>query len=128
MTNNRTSTIEDFGDALIGLISEKKFTYGQVGSMSKLSATYIFDIAKKKVQPPKDENLIKIAKTLGVKPEYFFEYRLRRLINLISDNREYLDLFLNEIELSQKKRRAQKARVSSRKAAEGVGKVGEASK
>ena len=125
-SNNFTQ--KDFADALFKLKKDIGLSYMQIAVKAKLSDTYLINIVNRKNLAPNDGNIEKIAKALGVEPEYFFEYRLRRLINLINDNREYLDMFLNEIELSQKKRKAQKARVSSRKAAEGVGKVGEASK
>ncbi|MBA7574198.1 hypothetical protein ES708_16000 [subsurface metagenome] len=63
-------------------------------------------------------NIKKIAKALGVKPEYFFEYRLRRLINLLKGNRKHLNLYLRDLEIIQKKRKARKARIRAKKMAE----------
>ena len=127
-TDNVSYTNEDFGNALKDMMEERELSYNQLSYKCGLSGQYLNQIVNRKSLPPKDKNLVKIAKALKVGPEYFFEYRLRSLIKILNNHREYLDLFLKEIEVSQKKRRAQKARVSSRKAAEGVGKVGEASK
>jgi len=128
MNIDNTNTAEDFSDALKGLMHERELSYNQLAYKCKLSPQFLHQIVTKKVLPPKDKFIKAIAKSLNIEPEYFFEYRLRSLIKILNNHREYLDLFLKEIEVSQKKRRAQKARVSSRKAAEGVGKVGEASK
>lgn len=127
-TDNIVLTREDFGNALKDIMRKRELSYNQLSYKCGLSGQYLNQIVNRKSLPPKDENLIKIAKALEIEPEYFFEYRLRILINLLNDAREYLDPFLKEIKSSQKKRVSQKARVSSRKAAKGIGRVGKASK
>jgi len=118
MNINNANTVEDFSDVLRGLMHEKKLSYNQLAYKCKLSPQFLHQIATKKVLPPKDKFIKAIAKSLNIEPEYFFEYRLRRLISFLSNNREYLDLFVKEVELSQKKRKAQRARVRAKKLAE----------
>ena len=118
MNIDNANTAEDFSDALKGLMHEKKLSYNQLAYKCKLSPQFLQQIVTKKVLPPKDKFVKVIAKSLNVEPEYFFEYRLRKLINLLKDNREYLDLFLRDLEVSQKKRKAQKARIRAKKMAE----------
>ncbi len=127
-TDSISPTREDFGDALKDMMGKRELSYNQLSYKCGLTGQYLNQIVNRKSLPPKDENLLKIAKALEIEPEYFFEYRLRRLFNLLNDAREYLDLFLKEIELGQKKRKAQKAKVSYRKAAEGTGRVRKAIK
>ncbi len=127
-TDNASPTREDFGDALKDIMGKRELSYNQLSYKCGLSGQYLNQIVNRKSLPPKDENLLKIAKALEIEPEYFFEYRLRKLFNLLNDTREYLDPFLKEIESSQKKRVSQKARVSSREAAGGTGRIRKASK
>ena len=85
--NENEHTSKNFGDALLELKESKGLSFNKISIKSGLSAPYLFDIAKKKVLPPKDENIIKIAKAVDVDPEYFKEWRNRRL----SENLEALN-------------------------------------
>ena len=88
--NNYTN--KEFGDALKDLMAIKKLSYNQVSYLCHLSPQYLQQIVTKKVLPPKDENIEKIAHAFGLKPEYFKEYRNRRLseklntLNFHADN------------------------------------------
>ena len=117
-SDSKILTHKDFADALFELKQDTGLSYMQIAVKARLSDTYLINIVNRKNLAPNNENIKKIAKALRIEPEYFFEYRLRRLINLLKSNREYLDLFLKEIRLSQKKRKAQRARVRAKKMAE----------
>ena len=60
-----------------------------------------------KVLAPKDEFIERIAVVFGVEPDYFFEYRLRRLTEFIRENRDFLDEYIErklEYEKSDEKK------------------------
>ncbi len=100
--NEEKYTNKDFKDALKELKRERKLSYNQISIKSGLSAPYIFDLAKGNLHPPKDKNIIRIAKALLVKPEYFKEYRHRRLaekLDLIDFNKEDYRVVLSSKEI-----------------------------
>jgi len=72
-------TNKDFSDALKELLEEKKWSYNQLSYRCELSSQYLNQIVNKKSLPPKDENIIKIARAFNLEPGYFKEYRNRRL-------------------------------------------------
>ena len=96
-TNNKY-TNKDFGDALKDLKEKSGLSYKQIEIKSGLSAPYIFDLANKKKLPPKDKNIIKIAKALKVKSEYFKEYRQRKLAKKLYMLKDYYDVVLSDEE------------------------------
>jgi transcriptional regulator with XRE-family HTH domain len=81
---------------------------GQISIKTGLSKSFLSDIANNKVLPPKDEYVEKIAKALKVEPEYFFEYRKRRLSEFCEENREFLDICLEQSKKYKKGQREAK--------------------
>lgn len=77
--NKYIYTNKDFSYALKELMDEKKWSYNQLSYRCELSGQYLNQLVNKKSLPPKDENIKKIAKAFNLKPEYFKEYRNRRL-------------------------------------------------
>lgn len=106
---------KDFAEALFELKDRARLSYGQIADKCGLSDAYLVNIVNRKNLPPNDVNIKKIAKALGVKPEYFFEYRLRRLINLLKDNKENLNLYLRDLEIIKKKEKPEKQESVPRK-------------
>ena len=88
---NKNQTDENFYLAFKNLKEKLNLSLGQIAIKTGLSKSFLSDIMNNKVLPPKDEFIEKIAKALGVEPDYFFEYRLRRLTEFISENRGFLD-------------------------------------
>ena len=88
---NKIYTIKDFYLAFKDLKEKLNLSLGQIAIKTGLSKSFLSDIMNNKVLPPKDEFIEKIAKALGVEPDYFFEYRLRRLNDFINENRDFLD-------------------------------------
>jgi transcriptional regulator with XRE-family HTH domain len=88
---NKNQTDENFYLAFKNLKEKLNLSLGQIAIKTGLSKSFLSDIMNNKVLPPKDEFIEKIAKALGVEPDYFFEYRLRRLTEFISENRDFLD-------------------------------------
>lgn len=77
--NKYSYTNKDFSDALKELLDEKKWSYNQLSYRCELSSQYLNQLVNKKSLPPKDENIIKIARAFNLGPDYFKEYRNRRL-------------------------------------------------
>ncbi|MEA2016392.1 MAG: helix-turn-helix transcriptional regulator [Actinomycetota bacterium] len=87
---NKIYTIKDFYLAFRDLKNKQNLSLGQISIRTGLSKSFLSDIMNNKVLPPKDEFIEKIARAFGVDPDYFFEYRLRRLNDFISKNRDFL--------------------------------------
>ncbi|GAG73039.1 unnamed protein product [marine sediment metagenome] len=51
------------------------------------------------------------ARALGVEPEYFFEYRLRRLTDFINENRDFLNFCIKQKLIYQKNTGSEKKRL-----------------
>ena len=100
--NEEKYTDKDFKDALDELKKKRNLSYNQISIKSGLSAPYIFDLTKGNLHPPKDKNLIRIAKALVVKLEYFKEYRHRRLaekLDVIDFNKNNYKVILSSKEI-----------------------------
>ena len=100
-------TIKDFGEALLELKEDSGLSYMQIAVKAGLSDTYLINIVKGKNLAPNDENIEKIASAFGLKPEYFKEYRNRRLsekMNTLGFDKENYDVPLSkeEVEFLQK--------------------------
>lgn len=87
-------TNKSFSEAFMELKEELNISLGQLAMKTGLSKSFLSDISNGKVLPPKDEFIEKIAAAFKVKPEYFFEYRLRRFTEYINENRDFLDYCL----------------------------------
>jgi transcriptional regulator with XRE-family HTH domain len=87
---NKIYTEKDFYLAFRDLKEKQKLSLGQIAIKTGLSKSFLSDIMNNKVLPPKDGFIEKIAKAFSVDPDYFFEYRLRRLNDFINKNRNFL--------------------------------------
>jgi len=95
-------TIKDFGEALLELKEDSGLSYMQIAVKAGLSDTYLINIVKGKNLAPNDENIEKIASAFGLKPEYFKEYRNRRLsekLNTLNFDKENYDVPLSQEEV-----------------------------
>lgn len=86
---NRTN--ENFHIAFRELKDKLNLSLGYISIKTGLSKAFLSDIMNNKVLAPKDEFIERIAIVFGVEPDYFFEYRLRRLTEFIRENRDFLD-------------------------------------
>ena len=87
-TNKYTYSDKDFGDALRELMDHKKWSYNSLSYRCGLSGQYLNQLVNKKSLPPKDENIIKIAAAFNLEPEYFKEYRNRKLFKRLLQSDE----------------------------------------
>ncbi len=96
MDTYKKYTDKSFYIAFKDLKEKLNLSLGQIAIKTGLSKSFLSDIANNKVLPPKDEFIEKIARALGVEPEYFFEYRKRRLSEFCEENRGFLDICLEQ--------------------------------
>lgn len=68
-----------FPEAFRQLLELRKMSYRRLATRSKLSAGYLNHLACGTRPVPSDQVIKILARSLRVKPEYFFEYRQRRL-------------------------------------------------
>jgi len=104
--NKYIYTNKDFSYALKELMDEKKWSYNQLSYRCELSGQYLNQLVNKKSLPPKDENIRKIARAFNLEPEYFKEYRNRRLSEKMlqldesdSNSEKYYDILLSPEEI-----------------------------
>jgi transcriptional regulator with XRE-family HTH domain len=93
---NKNYTDKSFHIAFKDLKEKLNLSLGQISIKTGLSTSFLSDISNNKVLPPKDKFIEKIARALWVEPEYFFEYRLRRLNDFINENRDFLNFCIKQ--------------------------------
>jgi transcriptional regulator with XRE-family HTH domain len=85
-------TYKDFGEAMDILRVEKGVSFDTMSFKLGLAQSYLWGIAnRRKANMPKDELIIKIAGYFDIDPSYFYEWRLKRMLEFLDSNREFLD-------------------------------------
>ena len=74
-----------FPKALKEIMDEKDTVHRKLAAKTNFSFSYFCVLKKRKNHPPV-ETIKKIASGLGIPPEYFLEYRIDKLIQLLMDN------------------------------------------
>ncbi len=82
IARNRFSQ-ERFPDALKGLMEERHLSYRQLAYKTKLSAGYLNHLTKGTRPVPSDPVIEVIAEALLVEPDFFVEYRLRQVAEVL---------------------------------------------
>jgi len=106
-SNSKKYTDKDFANVLLELKEKSGLSDMQIATKAGLSDTYLINIVKRKNFAPNDENIEKIAKALGVKSEYFKEYRQRRLaekLDTLNFHKESYDVPLSKEEVKYLKK------------------------
>lgn len=90
---------KDFCDSFYQLKKEKNdISYGKISiSTGILEATLNALANRRRANPPTEETIKKISTFFNIPPDYFYEYRLSKLLKIINNNREYLDIILKGI-------------------------------
>jgi transcriptional regulator with XRE-family HTH domain len=76
---------ERFPDALRGLMEERRLSYRQLAYKTKLSAGYLNHLTKGSRPVPADAVIESLAHALHVEPDFFLEFRLRKLAYLLDE-------------------------------------------
>lgn len=74
---------ERFPDALRGLMEERSLSYRQLAYKTHLSAGYLNHLTKGSRPVPADNVIETLAHALHVEPDFFLEYRLRKLVEVL---------------------------------------------
>jgi transcriptional regulator with XRE-family HTH domain len=82
ITKNRYSQ-DRFPVALKGLMDERQLSYRQLAYKTKLSAGYLNHLTKGTRPVPADPVITVIAEALRVEPDFFLEYRLRQVTDVL---------------------------------------------
>jgi transcriptional regulator with XRE-family HTH domain len=76
---------ERFPDALRGLMEERRLSYRQLAYKTRLSAGYLNHLTKGSRPVPADAVVDSLAHALHVEPDFFLEYRLRKLADVLNE-------------------------------------------
>ena len=87
----RTYASEPLGPAIERLMAETGITYRALAEKTSLSAGYLNHIVHGTRRVPSTEVISRIAKALGVKPDYFREVRVRIIIDKLEQTPALVD-------------------------------------
>jgi transcriptional regulator with XRE-family HTH domain len=82
---------ERFPGALKGLMVERGLSYRQLAYKTRLSAGYLNHLTKGTRPVPADPVIRTIAAALHVEPDFFLEYRLRRVVGFLEGSDRLID-------------------------------------
>ena len=91
MAKRRRYSDEPFGDTIERLMAETGTTYRGLADKADLSAGYLNHIVHGNRPVPSNEVIARIAKSLGVEPEHFREYRIRVITEKLEQMPELID-------------------------------------
>ena len=91
MPRRRKFSSEPFGPTLERLMTDTGVTYRGLADTADLSAGYLNHIVHGNRPVPADDVIERIASALGVEPEHFREYRLRRITARLEQMPELID-------------------------------------
>ena len=91
MAKRRRYSDEHFGPTIERLMAETGTTYRGLADKADLSAGYLNHIVHGNRPVPADDVIQRIASALGVEPEHFREYRLRRITERLEAMPELID-------------------------------------
>lgn len=85
-------TYKSFGESVDELRVEHEYSYDRLALAIGMTSSHLYSLINRRIaSAPEDKILIKIAKFFNLEPEYFFEYRLRKMIKFVQENKEFLD-------------------------------------
>ena len=82
---------ERFQAALKGLMEERHLSYRQLAYKTQLSAGYLNHLTKGTRPVPADPVIRIIATALCVEPDFFLEYRLRQVADVLDASTQLID-------------------------------------
>ena len=85
-------TYKTFGEAVDGLRVEADLSYDRFSLGVGIANSYLYHIINRRQKTaPKDDIIKKIATFFHVEPEYCFEYRLRKHVEMLEKTPKLLD-------------------------------------
>jgi transcriptional regulator with XRE-family HTH domain len=91
MARRRRFSDEAFGPTVEHLMVDSGVTYRELAARTKLSAGYLNHLVHGNRPVPSDDVVETLADALGVEPEHFREYRLRRITARLEAMPEMID-------------------------------------
>jgi transcriptional regulator with XRE-family HTH domain len=91
MARRRRFSDEPFGPTVERLMVDSGVTYRELAARTKLSAGYLNHLVHGNRPVPSDDVVETLAGALGVEPEHFREYRLRRITARLEAMPELID-------------------------------------
>ncbi|HMK93100.1 MAG TPA: helix-turn-helix transcriptional regulator [Thermoleophilia bacterium] len=82
---------ERFPVALKGLMEERHLSYRQLAYKTQLSAGYLNHLTKGTRPVPADPVIRTVATALCVEPDFFLEYRLRQVAEVLDQSTQLID-------------------------------------
>jgi len=90
-------TYKNFGEALDSLRVEHDLSYERLSLGLSIANSYVYNMINRRTKSAPSNNLIeKIAKFFRLEPEYFYEFRLRKMLEFVDKNRKFLDFCEDE--------------------------------
>jgi len=85
-------TYKDFGEAIEELRQNSRISYDTVAFGIRRAQSYVYGICtRRKRLMPSYEQMKEFSDFFHVPEDYFYEYRLRRILEFLDKNREFLD-------------------------------------
>lgn len=85
-------TYKNFGEALDVLRVEADLSYERLSLKLGIANSYVYNMINRRTKSaPGNEIIEKISALFHIEPTYFYEYRLRKMLEFLDDNREFLD-------------------------------------
>jgi len=102
----KSKSYKDFGDAFLELKEMfPSISYGKIARELDITDSYAWNLPNRRRKAPIPKKyFVLLAKVFRIKPEYFYEYRLRKVLDYINSNRKFLDV----IERAMRKYKAEK--------------------
>ena len=93
----KNKTYKDFGIAVEELKIEAGISYDTIAFSIQRAQSYVYGICNRRTRNlPKYEIMKEFAGFFHISPDYFYEWRLRKFLDFINENREFLDHCLRQ--------------------------------
>jgi transcriptional regulator with XRE-family HTH domain len=91
MVKRRKFSEESFGPTIERLMAETGLTYRGLADKTDLSAGYLNHIVHGNRPVPSNDVIARLARSLGVEPEHFREYRIRVITDRLEQMPDLVD-------------------------------------
>ncbi len=91
MARKRRFSDQPFGPTIVSLMEERGITYRGLAAKTGLSAGYLNHIVHGNRPVPGNGVVARLARALGVEPEHFLEYRVRKITERLEQMPDLVD-------------------------------------